>query len=630
MKVKTTFRKGIAICLSLSLLLIPLDSYPTMNNRFCLTANAYSNTGNQIEDLIGVASEEIGFKGVNDHRNKYTIWCGQLDPNEYPDNGYGYEWCQAFVGYCAHNAGISTDIIPRNPGTYTCKSFFSKQGLWHNSQYHGGSYSPQRGDIVYFQWDGYSGAPSHVGIVTGATDSKLYTIEGNTGADEVRAKEYNIGSYVIQGYCSPNYTTLYNNAPSYSTLSANCTSIAINEEITFYASSDCAQGYTIGIDNSSGRYITQEMPGGQLTLKFTEPGNYGAYVTSYNPKGYCDSSWISFTVYDSKPNSSRLSADKTAISIGDTITFSASSDDPVKGFTIGIDNSEGRYITQEMPDGVLTLTFDKVGKYGAYVTSYNNYGYSDSEWITFDVYDTKPSSSFLLADKKIAYVGQEITFNATSDIATGYMIGVDNESGRLITQEMPNGTLKLSFDHPGEYSAYVTSYNNIGYADSERVFFTVYNTPPTFSTLSSNLDKLLVNETITFTAESDLANEFCIGIDYNGERLITENMPDGKFTHTFTKPGKYYAYVTSSNGYGYVDSKWITFTVYTTEEDMIYNGDCNNDGEFNVSDVVLLQKWLLAVPDTDIEDWKAADLCKDDKLNVFDLCLMKRKLLYES
>lgn len=56
------------------------------------------------------------------------------------------------------------------------------------------------------------------------------------------------------------------------------------------------------------------------------------------------------------------------------------------------------------------------------------------------------------------------------------------------------------------------------------------------------------------------------------------------------------------------------------------NGDVNNDGEFNVADVVLLQKWLLAVPDTHLVDWKAADFCNDNVLNVFDLCLMKQEL----
>ena len=56
-------------------------------------------------------------------------------------------------------------------------------------------------------------------------------------------------------------------------------------------------------------------------------------------------------------------------------------------------------------------------------------------------------------------------------------------------------------------------------------------------------------------------------------------------------------------------------------------GDVNADGAFDVADIVLLQKWLLAVPDTHLENWKSADLCKDDKLDVFDLTLMKRELL---
>ena len=57
------------------------------------------------------------------------------------------------------------------------------------------------------------------------------------------------------------------------------------------------------------------------------------------------------------------------------------------------------------------------------------------------------------------------------------------------------------------------------------------------------------------------------------------------------------------------------------------DGDVNYDGAFTVSDVVLLQKWLLAVPDTHLSNWKTADLCEDGKLDVFDLCMMKRLLL---
>ena len=56
-------------------------------------------------------------------------------------------------------------------------------------------------------------------------------------------------------------------------------------------------------------------------------------------------------------------------------------------------------------------------------------------------------------------------------------------------------------------------------------------------------------------------------------------------------------------------------------------GDVNADGIFNIADIVLLQKWLLALPDTQLTYWKAADLCEDDRINVVDLCLAKRMML---
>lgn len=55
-------------------------------------------------------------------------------------------------------------------------------------------------------------------------------------------------------------------------------------------------------------------------------------------------------------------------------------------------------------------------------------------------------------------------------------------------------------------------------------------------------------------------------------------------------------------------------------------GDVNSDGEFTVADIVLFQKWLLASPDAKLGNWQNADLCKDGRLDVFDLCLMKREL----
>ena len=56
-------------------------------------------------------------------------------------------------------------------------------------------------------------------------------------------------------------------------------------------------------------------------------------------------------------------------------------------------------------------------------------------------------------------------------------------------------------------------------------------------------------------------------------------------------------------------------------------GDINADKAFDLSDAVLLQKWLLAYPDAALADWEVGDLNADGRLNAVDFSLMKRMLL---
>ncbi|MDD6086181.1 MAG: bacterial Ig-like domain-containing protein [Oscillospiraceae bacterium] len=70
--------------------------------------------------------------------------------------------------------------------------------------------------------------------------------------------------------------------------------------------------------------------------------------------------------------------------------------------------------------------------------------------------------------------------------------------------------------------------------------------------------------------------------------------------------------------------------ISVTVLDEIVKGDVNADEKFDISDVVLLQKWLLGVSDVTLPNWKAADFCEDGKLNVLDLCMMKCKLIENS
>lgn len=55
-------------------------------------------------------------------------------------------------------------------------------------------------------------------------------------------------------------------------------------------------------------------------------------------------------------------------------------------------------------------------------------------------------------------------------------------------------------------------------------------------------------------------------------------------------------------------------------------GDVNNDGQFKISDLVLIHKWFLVAPDTELINWQAADINNDNQIDVFDLCLLRKML----
>lgn len=68
-------------------------------------------------------------------------------------------------------------------------------------------------------------------------------------------------------------------------------------------------------------------------------------------------------------------------------------------------------------------------------------------------------------------------------------------------------------------------------------------------------------------------------------------------------------------------------TAYRLDSDRGIAGDANGDGFFNISDVVAVQKWLLGKEDIRFPDWHLADVNSDGKVDIFDLCTMKRMLI---
>ena len=69
----------------------------------------------------------------------------------------------------------------------------------------------------------------------------------------------------------------------------------------------------------------------------------------------------------------------------------------------------------------------------------------------------------------------------------------------------------------------------------------------------------------------------------------------------------------------------ITLEVVDGKPCYVITGDVNGDGMCSVSDAVVLQKWLLAVPDVTITE--AADMDKNGIVNIVDLALLKKQIV---
>ncbi len=77
-----------------------------------------------------------------------------------------------------------------------------------------------------------------------------------------------------------------------------------------------------------------------------------------------------------------------------------------------------------------------------------------------------------------------------------------------------------------------------------------------------------------------------------------------------------------AGGYLY-NLNWFSID-YPYENDNL-PGDCNLDGTRSAVDIIMLQKWLLC-ESGELTCWRNADVCKDERIDTFDLACLKRML----
>lgn len=120
---------------------------------------------------------------------------------------YGFssrvEWCACFVHWCMNQCGIASyptkEMTGNNAYCQSVANWFQSNGRWGDRNFT----DLVAGDTIFFDWEG-DGHTDHIGLVIGRDESKVYTVEGNSG-DAVKCCSYPIGSSVIYGYGLMNY-----------------------------------------------------------------------------------------------------------------------------------------------------------------------------------------------------------------------------------------------------------------------------------------------------------------------------------------------------------------------------------------------------------------------------------------
>lgn len=156
--------------------------------------------------IIEIARGELGYleKATNARLEDKTANVGSSNYTKY-GAWYGLNgqpWCDMFVSWCAHRAGVS-EAVGRFAYVPAHVDFFRRRGAYFPR----GSAAPRAGDVIFFRNE------SHVGLVEAVTASAVTTIEGNTSSGSalvtngggVFRKTYPLTSAYIMGYGRPAY-----------------------------------------------------------------------------------------------------------------------------------------------------------------------------------------------------------------------------------------------------------------------------------------------------------------------------------------------------------------------------------------------------------------------------------------
>ncbi|MEV0589607.1 FG-GAP-like repeat-containing protein [Nonomuraea sp. NPDC050310] len=177
----------------------PASAAVSRDNIVSIAMGEKNNSSRNVED-----SADCNFYTGYMRNWKPAAGCSSTDGVQWRSS----DWCSDFAEYVWMTAGVTGagrgDDNDIDGWASSFKDYGGKHGTWHAA---GSDYIPKPGDAIIFDWPDNGPGIDHVGLVTSATSSTVYTVEGNVGPPDSRTvivtRSHSRSSSAIVGFTEP-------------------------------------------------------------------------------------------------------------------------------------------------------------------------------------------------------------------------------------------------------------------------------------------------------------------------------------------------------------------------------------------------------------------------------------------
>ena len=156
---------------------------------------------NNVERIVDLAKSQIGYKETGNNITKYARDFDTKWPQFYNTKKQGAQWCDLYCDWLfCESFGPDEAMKMLYQPAKSCGAGCKYSAGYYKSA---GAYdkNPRVGDQIFF---GRPGSENHTGIVIEVTDTKVTTVEGNSGNAVKQHVYYRTDSNIV-GYGHPKY-----------------------------------------------------------------------------------------------------------------------------------------------------------------------------------------------------------------------------------------------------------------------------------------------------------------------------------------------------------------------------------------------------------------------------------------